>query len=75
MAVQTRYQIFTTSSHVGVGGTIFYAFGDVQDIIKMNIEGNEYETENDAMNALERLDDHTLRHREFMILPVYRIVE
>ena len=71
MAVQIRYKIFTTSSTVGN----IYTFGNAQDIIRMNIEGNEFETENDAMNALERLDDHTLRHREFMIIPVYRIVE
>ncbi len=72
MAVQIRYQIFTTSSQAG--GSI-YAFGNAQDIIKMNTEGNEYETENDAMNALERIGDNTLIHREFMILPIYRIVE
>ena len=71
MAVQITYKIFTTNS---VGGTN-YTFGNVQDIIRLNIPGNEYETENDAMNVLERLDDHTLRHREFIILPIYRIVE
>lgn len=72
MAVQITYKIFTTSSNVG--GTI-YTFGNAQDIIRINIAGNDYETEDEAKNALEGLDDRTLQHREFIILPIYRIIE